>query len=765
MAVRTFLPARRIATLGLGLFCFAQSGLVSCTNVTRSGGLMLRIDRDPELEMDAVSVSVTTDTRVLETEQYPLRSSKDFPATLGIATSGKDATIRLRLIALSKGTPVDVRDYKVEHIESSRIKLLEVYFSAACRPLVSIEDDEVTSTCSSGKTCDPETASCVSGTRDAVELPDYDGKDGGGEDGGDDGPDDTHPGTGGGGGMVEDELDPACSGRAAGDAYCAEDERYRCGDDLLLAQTTLDPCENGRCVEASGEAHCVSSCGFNNGGCADGIECIDTPEGARCAGCAEDEFSPSGDGTDCRPRVVCEPGTYVTDPGSASTDRKCAPCKKETFSSSVNQMSCAAWTVCTGNMVEAEKPSPTSDRRCVDSGRRFLSSGGKDTISSIAHAATGLLCVGGSTDGQFEGQENAGVMDAFIACFDAEGRLLWLDQFGTQGQDTVQKIIFDRRGDLLIVGSVGGELASELLGEKDAYVRKYSAGGRVLWTKQFGGRSADVANAVAVTSDDAIVVVGVQGNATIGPGATGDDASVLVLDDGGSELFKTTIATALEDKAYGVAADGRGGFYVVGATSGTLPGLPLRQGQSAFVRKYNRMGMGYAAGFTEQFGAGSASAAWAVAYDVLAERLGVFGNTNGAFGQNLTKGAGRELFVRSYKQDKEQFTVRLGSSDNDDAKDIAFDSEGNLVLVADVRGDVGAGYLGGIDVLLARLSPEGTLKGLATLGTDQDETVSGLVLLPEGVWLGLGTAGDFAGASGSKMKPAALAYLAPLPSD
>jgi len=338
MAVRTFLPARRIATLGLGLFCFAQSGLVSCTNVTRSGGLMLRIDRDPELEMDAVSVSVTTDTRVLETEQYPLRSSKDFPATLGIATSGKDATIRLRLIALSKGTPVDVRDYKVEHIESSRIKLLEVYFSAACRPLVSIEDDEVTSTCSSGKTCDPETASCVSGTRDAVELPDYDGKDGGGEDGGDDGPDDTHPGTGGGGGMVEDELDPACSGRAAGDAYCAEDERYRCGDDLLLAQTTLDPCENGRCVEASGEAHCVSSCGFNNGGCADGIECIDTPEGARCAGCAEDEFSPSGDGTDCRPRVVCEPGTYVTDPGSASTDRKCAPCKKETFSSSVNQI-------------------------------------------------------------------------------------------------------------------------------------------------------------------------------------------------------------------------------------------------------------------------------------------------------------------------------------------------------------------------------------------------------------------------------------------
>src|SRR5690606_40505923 len=64
----------------------------------------------------------------------------------------------------------------------------------------------------------------------------------------------------------------------------------------------------------------------------------------------------------------------------------------------LNQMSCAAWTVCTGNMVEAEKPSPTSDRRCVDSGRRFLSSGGKDTISSIAHAATGLLCVGGSTE-------------------------------------------------------------------------------------------------------------------------------------------------------------------------------------------------------------------------------------------------------------------------------------------------------------------------------------------------------------------------------
>ncbi len=721
---------------------------------------MLRIDRDPELEMDAVSVSVTTDTRVLETEEYALRSSKDFPATLGIATSGKDATIRLRLIALSKGTPVDVRDLKVEHLESSRVKLLEVYFSAACRPLVSVEGDEVTSTCSSGKTCDPETASCVSGARDAEDLPEYDGEDGGGDDG-----TDTTPGTGGGGGMIEDELDPACSGRAPGDAYCAHDGRYRCGEDLLLAQTTVDPCESGRCIEALGEARCVSSCTFNNGGCADGIECIDTPEGARCAGCAEDEFSPSGDGTDCRPRAVCEPGTSVTDPGSASTDRKCAPCKKETFSSSVNQMACAAWTVCTGNMVEAEKPSATTDRRCVDSGRRFLSSGGKDTISSVAHAATGLLCAGGATDGTFEGQEGAGGTDAFIACFDAEGRLLWLDQFGTSGNDTVQKVIFDHRGDLLIVGSVAGELASELLGATDAYVRKYSAGGRVLWTKQFGGRAGDTGNAVAVTSDEAIVVVGTQGNATVGPGATGDDASVLVLDDGGSELFKATIATALEDKAYGVAADGRGAFYVVGATSGTLPGQPLRQGQSAFVRKYTRMGMGYAAGFTEQFGAGSASAAWAVAYDVAADRLAVFGNTNGAFGQNLTKGASRELFVRSYRQDKEDFTVRLGSSENDDAKDIAFDGEGNLVLAADVRGDVGAGYPGGIDVLLARLSLEGVLRGLETLGTAQDETVSGLVLVPEGVWLGLGTAGDFAGASGSKMEPAALLYLTALPSD
>lgn len=739
--------------LWFGVACLVQSGLVACGNVSRTGGLMLRLDRDPYLEMDAVSVSVTTETRVLETEQYALRS-QDFPATLGIATSGKTATIRLRLVALSKGTPVDVRDLKVENVESSRVRLLDVSFSAACRPLVSVEDDEVTSTCSAGKTCDPETASCVSGTRDAHDLPEYDGSGGTG----------TNPGTGGGSG-TEDELDPACSGRAVGDAYCADEERYRCGEELLLAQTSPDPCEEGRCVESASEVRCVSACAFDNGGCAAGVECIDTAEGAKCAGCAEDEFSPSGDGTDCRAREICPAGTYVADAGSASTDRKCAPCKKDTFSSASNQTSCSPWTVCVENMVEAEAPSETTDRRCVDSGHRLLASGGKDTIHSVAHAATGLLCAAGSTDGVFGGQQAAGGTDAFLACFDAEGRLLWLDQFGTYGDDSVQKVIFDSRGDLVTVGAVAGELASELLGERDAFVRKYSAGGRVLWTKQFGGRAGDVASSVAITSDDAIVVVGTRGSATIGPGSTGDDVSLLVLDDGGSELWSATFGTPQEDKGYDVAADARGGFYVVGSTAGTFPGVPLRQGQSAFVRRYMRSDVGFVPSFTEQFGAGSASAAWAVAYDRERDRLAVLGNTNGAFGKNLTPGGGRDLFVRSYGQDKELFTVRLGSSASDDAKDIAFDDEGNMVLVADVRGDVGVGYPGGIDVLLARLSPEGELEGQAALGTGQDETVSSLVVLPEGVWLGLTTTGDFAGLSGSKMKPAAFLYLTPLPSD
>ena len=192
-----------------------------------------------------------------------------------------------------------------------------------------------------------------------------------------------------------------------------------------------------------------------------------------------------------------------------------------------------------------------------------------DFAYAVAFDQTGNVVVAGSTAGSLA-SVNAGGLDAFVAKFDAEGTLLWRQQFGTPEDDVANAMIVDRAGNVVVAGFTAGALTGSNLGDRDVFVRKFDADGRVLWTRQFGTGQADTAYGVAVDGGDNVVVVGATAGALVGEHGGDDDVFVRKFDADGQVLWTRQFGTAAADAAYGVAVDATGHVLVAGATAGRL---------------------------------------------------------------------------------------------------------------------------------------------------------------------------------------------------
>jgi hypothetical protein len=120
----------------------------------------------------------------------------------------------------------------------------------------------------------------------------------------------------------------------------------------------------------------------------------------------------------------------------------------------------------------------------------------------IAANATGVYAVG-QTAGSLDGV-NKGASDAFLRKYD--GGAVWAQQFGTRSADSANKVAVDTAGNSYVVGQTSGALGFKV-GQSDAYLRKYNGGGVVQWTRQFGTPSSDSGVDVALDSTGNIIVL------------------------------------------------------------------------------------------------------------------------------------------------------------------------------------------------------------------------------------------------------------------
>jgi len=356
--------------------------------------------------------------------------------------------------------------------------------------------------------------------------------------------------------------------------------------------------------------------------------------------------------------------------------------------------------------------------------------GGDDDAWGVAADASGVYVVG-QTPGGLPGLSSSGGDDAFIRKYDTEGTEVWTRQFGTNRNDAATGVAVDASGIYVVgrtIGVLPGQFAS---GGGDAFVRKYDASGREVWTRQFGSIRPDQANGVAV-DDSGVYVVGWTSGALPGQtGTGGDDAFIRKYDTNGNEQWTRQFGSADRDEPFGVAVDASG-IYVAGATLGTLPGQTASGFSStdAFVRKYDVDGV---AQWTRQFGSAGSDDANGVAVDATGVYVG--GRTSGELPGQSTAG-NADAFVRKYDAGgAELWTRQFGTGSADQANALAADG-GGVYIVGRTLGLL-AGQLneGEEDLFARKYNSSGSVQWSSQEGSEETDSANAVAVYNSGVYV------------------------------
>jgi hypothetical protein len=103
-----------------------------------------------------------------------------------------------------------------------------------------------------------------------------------------------------------------------------------------------------------------------------------------------------------------------------------------------------------------------------------------------------------------------GVLDAFAACYDTNGKLKWVNGFGSTGNDYTRSISVNTNGNVYITGSYRGSFKQNdgtVESQKfssDIYTAKFSPTGEFLGGLSFGGDAHDFASGIQIDEENYI---------------------------------------------------------------------------------------------------------------------------------------------------------------------------------------------------------------------------------------------------------------------
>ena len=140
-----------------------------------------------------------------------------------------------------------------------------------------------------------------------------------------------------------------------------------------------------------------------------------------------------------------------------------------------------------------------------------------------------------------------------LAKIDTGGTVLWRKKYEPGTGLSVQQT---SDGGYIIAGAKGFDE------ERDVYLIKTDSNGDTVWTRTYGGDSADVAFSVRQTSDDGYILTGY----TRSFGAGGSDVWLVRTDSSGDSIWAWTYGRTEDDDAYSIQRTNDGGYIIAGHT-------------------------------------------------------------------------------------------------------------------------------------------------------------------------------------------------------
>lgn len=237
-----------------------------------------------------------------------------------------------------------------------------------------------------------------------------------------------------------------------------------------------------------------------------------------------------------------------------------------------------------------------------------------DYASAVALDSSGNIYVAGTTYGDIGDQTNSGVCDAFLTKFDYQGIYVWTCEFGSNDSDSGRALAVDGSGNVYVAGDTWGALPLKTnLGERDAFLRKYTGAGVALWTSQFGTAGWEEVSGIALDASGNVYVLGNTDRAMgPGPSSGGTDVFIRKYDSLNNVIWTRQAGNGNSTSGKGIAADASGNTFVFGNTWGTFAGQSPVGGSDLFLLEYDALGNGLAA---RQFGTVSTDTANGITLD------------------------------------------------------------------------------------------------------------------------------------------------------
>ena len=186
---------------------------------------------------------------------------------------------------------------------------------------------------------------------------------------------------------------------------------------------------------------------------------------------------------------------------------------------------------------------------------------------AVATDTSGNVYVTGYTRGDL-GATNVGDKDVYVAKLDPNGAQLWLQQFGSAGEDKAWGIA--ATGDGIRLGGMTSGALGTPAGALDGWVARYDAAGSRAWLQQFGTAANEEVWGLTTDAAGNTYVAAYSAGDFDGPLAGDKDLVAARFDPAGTLTWKDQLGTELNDKGAAVGLDAAGNLYVAGFSDGSI---------------------------------------------------------------------------------------------------------------------------------------------------------------------------------------------------
>ena len=353
--------------------------------------------------------------------------------------------------------------------------------------------------------------------------------------------------------------------------------------------------------------------------------------------------------------------------------------------------------------------------------KQFGTAGYEITFGSSTIDGNDNVFVTGSTPGVLDGESSHGDVDAYIRKHSSNGELIWTRQFGTSGYDIARSITTDNSGNVFVTGYSNAAPSSGIYGNHDVFITKYSNDGIFQWTKYHGMRGYyDHGNDIVVDNSGNIYVTGSTRNY---PNNLGYDAMFVSKSssDGTLQWIKYLDHNSSREGVKpisigeGIITDSIGNIYITGHTSGELPGeTDVTTNRDTMIIKYNSDG-------TLLWNRQLASRGGSEGMDITIDKSGYFFVTGSTFYPSYEGSSG--VFITKYDSNGTHFwTKEVSNYSAQYGQSITSDNDDNILISGFTTGAFdGEVSSGGKDAFIIKYSNSGTLLWLKQFGTSGND--------------------------------------------